>query len=106
MKRKLQVMTANRLLDGAVVYLGSGGAWTEALDAAEIADTDEAASVLEATAKAAVAERRVVGPYLFAVQIVDGRPRPIGQRETIRAAGPTVGTDMPHTTSFPVLETA
>lgn len=96
-----QVMTANRLLDGAVVYLAAGSHWCADLDEAEVASTAEAVSRLERAAEAAVRQRWVVGPYLFAVAVDGAAIRPIGQRERIRAAGPTVGTDLPHTTPLP-----
>lgn len=93
-----QVMTANRLLDGAVVYLAPGNRWCADLDEAEVVSTAEGVARLERAAEVAVAQRWIVGPYLFAVTVDGAAVRPIGQRERIRAAGPTVGTDMPHTT--------
>ncbi len=88
---KAQVMTANRLDDGAVVYLDIQGSWSEALSAASVAEDQEARQALEAAAEEAVRRQRIVGPYLFEVVLEAGRPRPLGQREIIRAAGPTVG---------------
>lgn len=85
-----KVMTANRLGDGAVVYLDRRGAWVEALGEALAAGEAEAQTLLERQAEAAVRRREVVGPYLFAVTLEAGVPRPLGQRERIRAAGPTV----------------
>ncbi len=90
----LQVMTANRLGDGAVVYLDAEGRWSEHLAEAQVAADAETLNLLERRAEAAVRDREVVGAYLFRVDTADGTPRPIGQREIIRAAGPTVGTDL------------
>lgn len=89
------VMTANRLSDGAVVYLTLSHTWSERIGDAHPSVEPLEVAGFEATAAAAVRDRIVVGPYLFAVAIEsDGRPRPLGQRERIRAAGPTAGTDL------------
>jgi hypothetical protein len=90
-----QVMTANRLSDGAVVYLDTRERWVEPLAEALVAKTEIAANGLLAAAAAAVRERLIVGPYLFAVEINANVVRPISQREHIRSLGPTVGTDIP-----------
>lgn len=91
----LQVMTANRLGDGVVVYLDARERWVETLAGALVAKTNAAADELLAIAEVAVRERLVVGPYLFAVEATETGTRPIGQREHIRSLGPTVGTDIP-----------
>ncbi|UUX49907.1 DUF2849 domain-containing protein [Nisaea acidiphila] len=98
MKEKNQVMTANRLGDGAVVYLAEDDDWVLSLDAAEIAESEEEAIRLEERAGLAMKQQKVVGPYLFAVSVTGEYVAPISQREIIRAAGPTVGTDLPETT--------
>lgn len=98
MKVTTKVMTANRLGDGAVVYLADDNDWVLALDDAEVADGDEAAAALEARAAASAARQEVVSIYLFAVSVSDTGIAPVSQREIIRAAGPTVGTDLPATT--------
>ena len=86
-----KIATANRLLDGAVVYLGPEGGWVEAIGRARIATNANQESELEAQGREAVAARHVVEPYLIDVTLSDdGRPVPIGWRETIRANGPTV----------------
>jgi len=88
-----QMLTANRLTDGAVTYWRSGQ-WVEALAEAEIlADSGAAKAALEA-AKAWVADRVVVNPYLFEVRIEDGIAAPVKERELIRAAGPSVRRDL------------
>lgn len=89
-----QVLTANRLHDGEVVYLAADGAWVEDLDAASILATPAEGEA--ALAKGAEAERNqeVVHPYLFAVVDAVAPLRPVKKREIIRAAGPTVRTDL------------
>jgi hypothetical protein len=88
-----KVLTANRLSDGAVVYLGAGG-WSEWIDAASVAADETAAADLEARGAQAVAERQVVDPYLIDVISEGGHLAAARLRERIRAAGPTVRLDL------------
>jgi hypothetical protein len=90
----LQVLTANRLIDGEVVYLAPGDAWVETLDAARVFDSKADAEA--ALALGAEAERRqlIVHAYLFDITQVGDRLKPVKQREVIRAAGPTVRRDL------------
>ncbi len=90
----LQAITANRLVDGQVVYLREDDRWSPRIQEAIVADTDELAKTLLELAKRAVERRLIVDPYLFAVSVEDGRIRPLGRREEIRAAGPSVRTDL------------
>jgi hypothetical protein len=87
------VVTANRLDDGAVVYLAPEGRWTGCLDAALVA-RDDATEPLMAMAERAVADRLVVTPYLIAVE--DGPKGRLAShiKERIRATGPTVRLDL------------
>ena len=84
----MKVLTANRLTDGAVVWLGDHDAWTVEFDSAALLDAVTADGAL------AVAEGdpgQFVGPYLIEVDdqaSVEKRER---LRETIRAGGPTAG---------------
>ncbi|MDF1794045.1 MAG: DUF2849 domain-containing protein [Thalassobaculaceae bacterium] len=90
-----KAMTANRLSDGAVVYLTLAHTWSDRFEDAHASAEPAELAGFEATALEAVRARVVVGTYLFAVAIeVDGRLTPLSQRERIRAAGPTVGTDL------------
>ena len=85
-----KVATANRLSDGAVVFLTQAGRWSEAIDSALVA-VETAALTEQATHAEAV--NHVTGSYLIDVERRDGRVRPLHIRERIRALGPTVGTD-------------
>ncbi|MDE2184157.1 MAG: DUF2849 domain-containing protein [Alphaproteobacteria bacterium] len=88
-----QILTANRLRDGDVVYW-HGGRWVEALGEADIfAAEAEAKAALEA-AQQAVAANVVVNPYLFEVRPDADGPVPVKEREIVRAAGPTVHADL------------
>jgi hypothetical protein len=86
------VVTANRLVDGIVVYLASGGGWTEEIGRARIAETEEETKALEAEAAKDVAARKVVAVYPMEVAVRDGAVAPLSVRERIRAAHRTTLT--------------
>ncbi len=82
-----QIVTANDLRSGAVVYLTADGTWSRALRDAELLADPEAAS-----ARLAEAGRRgseVVGPYLAPARRSPGGVEPTHIREAIRLAGPS-----------------
>ena len=87
-----EVVTANRLSDGIVVYLALDGGWTEQLADARIAGTEEEVKVLEAIADEAVRARRVVAAYPMAVGLDDGAIVALSVRERIRASHRTTLT--------------
>jgi hypothetical protein len=89
-----QMIIANRLRDGAVVFLAPGESWELAIAAGTVIDDQEEATRLFAVAKRHETECRVVDPTLIEVEIKDGAPRPTAIREAIRAFGPTVRTDL------------
>ncbi len=93
MAKLAQMLTANRLRDGDVVYWRDGG-WVEALGVGEIFPDDGAADAALKAADASVKARVVVNPYLFEIHDDGGRARPVKEREIIRAAGPTVRPDL------------
>jgi hypothetical protein len=86
----LQVITANRLHDGVVVYLGPDGGWVERIEEARIARDKEAAGTLLAEAERAAADCRVVAPYAIDVADAPHGLQPVTYRERIRAFGPSV----------------
>ncbi|MGC2408888.1 MAG: DUF2849 domain-containing protein [Methyloceanibacter sp.] len=86
------VVTANRLVDGIVVYLAPDGGWVEELARAWLADTEEETKELESVAANAVAERRVVAVYPMEVALQDGAPVALSVRERIRASHRTTLT--------------
>lgn len=83
-------LTANRLSDGAVVYLTEAGSWSEDLQQAAVAADGAREDALTAQANQAIDRCEIVDPYLFPVASRDGRLETDSQRERIRAAGPTV----------------
>jgi hypothetical protein len=88
-----QVLTANRLRAGEVVYWNTGKGWVSRLPDAEILPNDKAEAVLKRAAEW-VQKREVVAPYLFDVRIENGHVVPVKTREAIRAAGPSVRPDL------------
>ena len=84
-----KIVTANRLSDGLVVYLGDTG-WTPDIHRARRADTPDAAEALLATGRTAVAANEVADAWLIDI---DGH-RALRRREHIRALGPTVRADL------------
>ena len=86
------VVTANRLLDGIVVYLAPDGSWTEQLAHARLAKTEEETKALEAEAAKAVKGRKVVAVYPMEVADRNGELVALSVRERIRAAHRTTLT--------------
>jgi len=86
------VVTANRLIDGIVVYLAKDGGWTEEIDRARLAETEDEVKALEAEAAKDVAARKVVAVYPMEVAVRDGTVDPLSVRERIRAAHRTTLT--------------
>ena len=89
-----QVLTANRLRDGEVVFLTRSGQWSLTIDEAAIALEPEAAKALEAHGARAVKDNIITGPYLFDAERRDGRVRALHIRERIRTLGPSVRADL------------
>ncbi|MGG7644436.1 DUF2849 domain-containing protein [Rhodovulum sp. YNF3179] len=82
-----QVVTANALVAGDVVYLTPGGHWSRHHAEAElIEDPDRAAARL---AEAAAQTGTVVGAYLAEARPGPAGPMPVHFRERCRAQGPS-----------------
>ncbi len=90
----LQVVIANRLRDGLVVFLGNEKKWVERVEDCAPAGDDAAAAELVALGEAAEANQEVIGADLIEVEDRDGVLTPIKMREAIRAQGPTVRKDL------------
>lgn len=91
---KGQLITANRLRDGIVVFMTRTGEWSETIDEAALALEPEAAAALEARAKEDEQRTLVTGSYLVDAERVGGRVRASHIRERMRALGPTVRIDL------------
>jgi hypothetical protein len=90
----LQIVTANRLGDGRVVFLADGG-WSQRIDNALVLESKDDTQTALARAEADAAANKVVGPYAVDVRVEHGRPEPLRLRERIRLTGPTTGNSLP-----------
>ena len=82
-----QVITANALVEGDVVYLAANGQWARSLAEAQVHSDAAAAEVKLAAASARSGE--VVGVYLMDVSTDSGVPQPKHFREAFRQTGPS-----------------
>jgi sulfite reductase (NADPH) hemoprotein beta-component len=91
----VQIVTANRLRDGAVVYLAADRSWSEDFSASlPLRDEAAAKAALDGTA-VDVKARKVVGPYLAEVDETPNGIQPNSARERIRASRlPTITPDV------------
>ena len=90
----VQVVTANRLRDGVIVWLTARNTWSEEfLESKPLRDEAEAKAALDATS-VDVKARLVVGPYLAEVNETPEGLQPVNARERIRASRlPTITPD-------------
>jgi hypothetical protein len=88
-----QMLTANRLVDGDVLYW-KGRDWVLSLKDGDVFDDPTAADAALAAAQKYVTGNAVVNPYLFDVKTDAKGIHPVKEREIIRAAGPTMRLDL------------
>ena len=89
-----QMIIANRLRDGTVVFLAPDEAWVPAIAAGTLIEDEAEAARLIAVAKRHEGECQVIDPQLIDVAVDEGQRRPTAIREAIRAFGPTIRTDL------------
>jgi len=96
----MQIITANRLADGLVMFLAGNGRWSEAIAAAEVLADNAAADAALDAAFSDMRANRIVDPYAVEVVVAaTGKvPVPTRLRERIRTSGPTAGHSLakPH----------
>jgi hypothetical protein len=86
----MKIITANRLGDGAVVFLSAEGWVTDIVDSA-VLNAPDAIEAGFVTAERSASEQEIVGVEAIEVSLDENRsPVPIRLRERIRAFGPTV----------------
>ena len=88
-----RIITAQRLRDGAVVFLGQDHTWVETPDAARPMTQADADAVLEWARRPAV-QLEVVDAYAIELAPSEGAIVPIRVREQIRLVGPSVRPDL------------
>ncbi|GAA0548328.1 hypothetical protein FHS83_000979 [Rhizomicrobium palustre] len=84
-----QKLTANRLVDGIVLYW-KGEGWIENFAEADLFEDETVAKAALEAARASVARNEVVNPYFVELK----GEQPLKEREIIRAAGPSVRPDL------------
>jgi len=89
-----EIITANRLIDGVVVFQESAGGWSEDFARAAIYEDKAATRAGLATAKQAELADLIVEPYAIVVELRNGHYAPKALREAIRATGPTIRLDL------------
>lgn len=82
----MKALTANRLIDGEVVFW-SKGRWVEHFGDAELFSDDQPAETAAAAAKAQTTT--VIDAYLIDIEQGEAGPAPISYRERLRALGPS-----------------
>jgi len=87
------IITANRLTDGVVVFLTADG-WSEDFNRAVVLSGAEATARALKRAKQDETDNIVVDAYAVAVEERNGHLAPKALREAIRAAGPTIRRDL------------
>lgn len=85
---KYRMITANRLSDGACVWMDANGNWTTDINQGTYVPEAESESLLKRAADG-VAKCLIVGPYAIDV-VADGLVVPVRFREQVRAKGPTI----------------
>ena len=88
-----QVLTANLLQDGIVVFLGDSGAWDRSLESARLAHSDDDVTQLKAQGSVAAKANLIVDPYLIEVEDAGSALAPVAFRERMRASGPSVNLE-------------
>ena len=89
-----EIITANRLIDGIVVFQDSAGGWAEDFARAAIFENAEATKAGLALARQAELADLIVEPYAIIVELRNGHYAPKALREAIRATGPTIRLDL------------
>ena len=86
--RNTQIITANNLLSGEVVYLTSSETWSTKHSDASVFGSDKEAN--HRLASVLQTDTSVVGPYLAFAKTNTGKsPEPVHFREVFRTIGPS-----------------
>ena len=91
---KANVISANRLADGTVVFFAPANIWVEHLSGARPYASKAETEAALTLARQDEASNFVVDVYDFAVKVEAGAIIPVTLRDSIRAAGPTIAYSM------------
>ena len=89
-----QVVIANRLHDGSVVFLAADEKWVERIEESRMGEGPGEAEKMMRSARRAVESQSIVGPELIAVEREGDRIVPKSRRDRIRAQGPSIRSDL------------
>ncbi|MAI80949.1 MAG: hypothetical protein CL917_18565 [Deltaproteobacteria bacterium] len=89
-----QVVIANRLRDGIVVFLGTNHTWVEQLQDCTPSESKEDGQRLMDISQEAADQQEIVDPNLIEVEKRGQTWHAIKMREEMRAKGPTVREDL------------
>jgi len=89
-----EIITANRLSDGVVVFQNDEGGWDDDFNRAAILEAKDAAAAALTRARVDEGRNIVVDAYAVEVEARNGHYAPKALREAIRAAGPTTRRDL------------
>ena len=84
-----QIVTANRLIDGAVVYLSANETWSPWIGDAHVLEEEQTANAALASGFSFAERNEVIDPYLVDVVRNANTLVPLRYREIIRAKGPS-----------------
>jgi len=90
----IEILTANNLIDGEVVFLTSDNSWSKDIDQAVQATNAQEAEALMSIGEKSEQACDVVGLYLVGVEVIDGKLKADHIRERIRTLGPTIRQDL------------
>lgn len=85
-----KVVSANRLGDGVVVYIGPDGSWLETLDKAKIFENDAEVETGLLAARNDAKSNLILDPLVVEVARGEGGLTAVTLRDAIRARGPTI----------------
>lgn len=88
------IITANRLTDGVVVFQTADCGWTEDFNRAVVLPDPQATADALKLAKQDEANNVIVDSYAIVVEQRNGHLAPKALREAIRATGPTIRRDL------------
>ena len=88
----MQMIIANRLVDGRVVFMDADAAWVDSIEDGVLLESQAEIDRLMGKATQAVEDCVIVEPYLIEVVVENGARRPVESREAIRAFGPSART--------------
>ena len=86
-----EMITANRLADGKVVYLDAQDGWAEDFRRGLVLEDVAARKAALLRGEASAGANVVVEPYAIELEMRAGHLAPRTLRERIRAEGPTIG---------------